>query len=80
MRISAWASLPIALTAGTAWARHPNYFGEWLFWLGLWLAGGAESLGVGWSALGPLTMTALFLGVSIGLMETRQATRKGYVC
>jgi hypothetical protein len=30
------------------------------------------------SVAGPLTMTALFLGVSIGLMETRQAQRKGY--
>lgn len=63
-----------------AWSRHPNYFGEWLFWVGLWLAGGAESLLIGWSTLGPLTMTALFLGISIGLMEKRQADRKGYVC
>ena len=52
-----------------------NYFGEWLFWVGLWVASGAEH--TDWSVAGPITMTVLFLFVSIDLMETRQAERKG---
>ena len=47
----------------------PNYFGEWLFWLGLWLLGGATVWS--WSSLGPAIMTVLFGAISIKLMEVR---------
>jgi steroid 5-alpha reductase family enzyme len=40
-----------------AWSRHPNYFGEWLFWLGLWLLAGGRPLS--WASLGPLSMSAV---------------------
>lgn len=52
-----------------AWSRHPNYFGDFLLWWGLWLialAGG----GPWWTAMGPIAMSALLLHYSgIGLME-----------
>ena len=64
------------------WAlcRHPNYFGELAFWVGLYVLGRGE-----WTvareagrltpaALGPLLLFALFRFVSVGLMEKRQAT------
>merc|ERR1712039_617981 len=70
------SSTPTVINKGLwAWSRHPNYFGEWLFWVGVWTAGGAQIRS--WSALGPGLMTALFLGISVGLMEERQIKRRG---
>ena len=59
-----------------AWCRRPNYFGEWSFWVGLWLMGG-EGFSGGWSWLGPAILLALFLFVSVGLIEERMIKRKG---
>lgn len=58
--------------------RHPNYFGEILFWWGMWVMY-ASLFGFNWLILGPIAMTALFLGISIPLMEKRQLKNKpGY--
>lgn len=57
--------------------RHPNYFGEILMWWGVWVmyAQGA----VDWRISGAIAMTALFLFVSIPMMERRQKLNKpGY--
>lgn len=58
--------------------RHPNYFGEILFWWGIWIMYLALG-GFDWYICGPIAMTALFLGISIPLMEKRQLQNKpGY--
>ena len=58
--------------------RHPNYFGEILFWWGIWIMYVSFG-GIDWFILGPIAMTALFLGISIPLMEQRQlANKPGY--
>ena len=58
--------------------RHPNYFGEIQFWWGIWIMYAALN-GFDWFILGPIAMTALFLGISIPLMEQRQlANKPGY--
>ena len=58
--------------------RHPNYFGEILFWWGIWIMY-VPFGGIDWFILGPMAMTALFLGISIPLMEQRQlANKPGY--
>ncbi len=58
--------------------RHPNYFGEIQFWWGIWIMY-ASINGINWYILGPVTMTALFVGISIPLMEKRQLQNKpGY--
>ena len=58
--------------------RHPNYFGEILFWWGIWIMY-VPFGGIDWYVLGPIAMTALFLGISIPLMEHRQlANKPGY--
>ncbi|GER85146.1 hypothetical protein KTAU_37810 [Thermogemmatispora aurantia] len=52
-----------------SWSRHPNYFGEVLFWWGLYLFVLAAHPAFWWTIIGPLAMLALFLGISIPLME-----------
>ena len=51
------------------YSRHPNYFGEVLFWWGIWLAQAGCVPGRLGTILAPLLMTALFLFVSIPMME-----------
>lgn len=64
------------------WARsrHPNYLGEVMFWVGLWLfAAAADSSAAGWTAIGPVAMIALFRFASIPLAERRSLRRRpGY--
>ena len=58
--------------------RHPNYFGEIMMWWGVWVMY-ASFFGLDWLILGPLAMTALFLFISIPMMERRQLQNKpGY--
>jgi steroid 5-alpha reductase family enzyme len=62
-----------------AWSRHPNYLGEILFWLGLALFSFAAAGFVWWAWLGFVAITAMFLGTSIPLKETRMlASRPTY--
>jgi len=64
-----------------AFSRHPNYFGEILFWLGLlFFSVGHRFLEHIWTAAGFIFMFVLFRYISIPMMEKRLAeTRTGYV-
>ncbi len=66
------------LTEGVwSWSRHPNYLGEILFWWGLYLFGVAAAPGAWWWTLvGPLSITLLFVTVSLPLMEERASKRR----
>lgn len=60
-----------------AWSRHPNYFGEFSFWLALALFGLAAAPGTGWWIfVGALLMLAMFQGASIPMMEQRSLQRR----
>ncbi len=59
-----------------AWSRHPNYFGEFSFWLALGLFGLAASPSDWWVLVGALAMLAMFLGASIPMMEKRSLERR----
>ena len=63
-----------------AWSRHPNYFGEVLFWVSMALFGLAASPGDWWWLfVGAVLMLAMFLGASIPMMEKRSLERRpGY--
>lgn len=56
-------------------SRHPNYFGEVLFWWGVWLFGVAASPAWAWTVVGPLSITALFVFISIPMMDRRMLAR-----
>jgi len=58
-----------------AFSRHPNYLGEVLFWWGLWLFGLAAAPGWAWTAVGPASITLLFLLVSVPWMDRRMLSR-----
>jgi steroid 5-alpha reductase family enzyme len=60
-----------------SWSRHPNYFGEFGFWVSMALFGVAVSPSdAWWLCLGALGMLAMFLGGSIPMMETRSLERR----
>lgn len=60
-----------------SWSRHPNYFGEISFWFSLAIFAIAGSPGDWWwLLLGPIAMTAMFLGASIPMMEKRSLERR----
>jgi len=63
-----------------SWSRHPNYFGEFSFWVALALFGiAAAPSDAWWLSLGALAMLGMFLGGSIPMMETRSLERRpGY--
>lgn len=57
------------------YSRHPNYFGEFCLWWGLWLI--ALAGGAWWTALGPALLTLLLLRVSgVALTEKDIASRR----
>jgi steroid 5-alpha reductase family enzyme len=60
------------------WARHPNYFGDFLVWWGLGRVGAAA--GAPWALAGPAVMSLLLLRVSgVTLLEkTIGSRRPGY--
>jgi len=50
------------------WTRHPNYFGEFCMWWGLFVI--ATAAGAWWSVIGPALMSVLLLRVSgVTLLE-----------
>ena len=63
-----------------AWSRHPNYFGEFSFWLSLALFGIAASpADWWWLFVGAFAMYLMFQAASIPMMEKRSVERRpGY--
>jgi steroid 5-alpha reductase family enzyme len=58
------------------YSRHPNYFGEVVFWWGLYLFALGVDTGLWWTIFGPLGVTVLFLVVSLPLIEDRMRRRR----
>jgi steroid 5-alpha reductase family enzyme len=60
-------------------SRHPNYFGEILFWVGIFVMYFAQSMTININILYPILMTLLFLFISIPMMEKKLEKRPGYI-
>lgn len=62
-----------------SWTRHPNYFGDFSVWWGLYLIALATG-SAWWTFVGPVVMSVLLIRVSgAALLERRMAkTRPGY--
>jgi steroid 5-alpha reductase family enzyme len=82
-RFRRFGAAPHALLQTGVWSlsRHPNYLGEITFWWGLYLFGISANSKYWWTIIGPLSVTLLFLLVSIPMIEKRLLERKpGYAC
>ena len=53
------------------YSRHPNYFGEILFWWCLWLFALAADPAWWWTVAGPAAMVVMFLTASIPMLDER---------
>jgi steroid 5-alpha reductase family enzyme len=60
------------------YTRHPNYFGEFLIWWGIYFVALGE--GTWWTIISPLAMTFILLRVSgVTLLERSLRTKEGYL-
>jgi steroid 5-alpha reductase family enzyme len=60
-----------------AWCRHPNYFGEISFWVGMYLFGlAASGKEAAWTGVGAVMMIMLFAFISIPMMDKRSLERR----
>ena len=57
------------------YSRHPNYFGEVLFWWGLFVMSNNTSDLLLWRMTGALLITSLFVFISIPMMESHLQDR-----
>lgn len=58
------------------YSRHPNYFGEILFWWSLWLFGLSADPAWWWTVVGPVAMVVMFLTASIPMLDERSRSRR----
>lgn len=61
------------------YSRHPNYFGEVLFWIGLFLFSTGTDQFYWWIVPGPVIIILMFYSISIPMIDKRMLRRKtGY--
>jgi steroid 5-alpha reductase family enzyme len=58
------------------YSRHPNYFGEILFWWSLWLFAVSADPAWWWTVIGPIAMLVMFLAASIPMLDERSRERR----
>ena len=58
------------------YSRHPNYFGEILFWFSLFVFAIAADIGFAWLLIGCVIMYALIAIASVSMMDKRSLLRR----
>ncbi len=58
------------------YSRHPNYLGEIMTWWGLYFFSLSAGYGQWWMIAGPLTVTLMFVFISIPMLEKRELERR----
>jgi steroid 5-alpha reductase family enzyme len=58
------------------YSRHPNYFGEILFWFSLFVFAIASSMSFAWLLIGCIVMYALIAIASVSMMDKRSLNRR----
>lgn len=68
------------LSAGLwKYSRHPNYFGEVLFWIGLFIFSLANHSIIWWTVPGPVVILLMFFFISVPMIDKRMLQRRrGY--
>lgn len=59
-----------------AYSRHPNYFGEIMFWWGLFFFALSEGWQNYWMGIGALSITLLFVFISVPMIDKRMIERR----
>ena len=57
------------------YTRHPNYFGDFCVWWGIWIVAAATGMGI-YTVIGPIVMTFFLLRVSGVAMLERSITKR----
>ncbi len=57
------------------YTRHPNYFGDFCVWWGIWIVAAATGVGI-YAIVGPIVMTSFLLRVSGVAMLERSITKR----
>lgn len=59
-----------------AYSRHPNYFGEWLFWFGIFLFGWLANPVYWWTGFGALFLLLMFIFITGPMMDKRMKEKR----
>jgi steroid 5-alpha reductase family enzyme len=58
------------------YSRHPNYFGEVMFWVGIYLMAILTTETPAWLLIAPVSMLMLFIFISCPIMDNRSLERR----
>lgn len=59
-----------------AYSRHPNYFGEMTFWVGIFLFGLAADLNSWWMGFGVICLILMFVFISLKMIDDRMLRKR----